>query len=145
LPDRWAIAVSVGFANSGFAGVVCGCVVSLIGNAPVTLHITPVAHPAERVLNLQSTIKVARTHGLKRIHNPDSPIGKRKTKQQKTTITEELSHPEVPQQISRHQDTRGVRALHTTQSSYLLPLPWQHHTWIAPAHRKTLRQQPFMI
>jgi hypothetical protein len=41
------------------------------------------------------------------------------------------------------QQARGVRALHTSKSSYLLPLPWQHHSWIAPAHRKTLRQQPF--
>jgi hypothetical protein len=41
------------------------------------------------------------------------------------------------------QQARGVRASYTSKSSYLLPLPWQHHSWIAPAHRKTLRQQPF--
>jgi hypothetical protein len=35
---------------------------------------------------------------------------------------------------------RGVSPL---RSSRFLPLPWQHHAWLAPAHRKTLRQQPF--
>jgi hypothetical protein len=43
----------------------------------------------------------------------------------------------------RTQHTREVRAIHSSQSSYLLPLPWQHHAWLAPPHRKTLRQQPF--
>jgi hypothetical protein len=41
------------------------------------------------------------------------------------------------------QVAKGQWVLHSSQPPYLLPLPWQHHSWLSPAHRKTLRQQPF--
>jgi hypothetical protein len=64
---------------------------------------------------------------------------------QPQTISEVLSHPETLSQKHPIRHPQGSLALPTSQSSYFLPLPWQHHAWIASPHRKTLRQQPFTL
>jgi hypothetical protein len=105
-----------------------------------------IAQPVEHPLQQPVTIQVTRPPQVqnKYRHIKDKPIGRTKIKEEKETPEgEPLHHPKVTPAISWIQDTRGVWALHTSHPSYLLPLPWQHHAWTAPAHRKTLRQQPF--
>jgi hypothetical protein len=51
--------------------------------------------------------------------------------------------PHLTSDIWKYHVTRIWEPL-SSPSSYFLPLLWQHHAWIAPAHRKTLRQQPFL-
>jgi hypothetical protein len=111
---------------------------------------SPVVLPAlamrlvERVLNIPIKAKVIRVLHKTRQgkSNRDIPVRKSKTTNI-TTTTEESSPQDLKSYWKQH--TRGVRALHTFHTSYLLPLPWQHHAWTAPAHRKALRQQPFTI
>jgi hypothetical protein len=90
-----------------------------------------------RILSLPKFSKIkAKNAFIKNTQaQPEAPkIPKTTTSQTKTLLT-----------IFWIQHARGVSALHTSHPSYLLPLPWQHQAWIAPAHRKALRQQPFSM
>jgi hypothetical protein len=95
-------------------------------------------HSAEGILSFASTNKVPRDFHRKSHHRKIKRLVHFDSKYQAST-----NHVAMPTN-SWLQATKGVKALHSFQSSYLLPLPWQHHAWIAPAHRKTLRQQPFL-
>jgi hypothetical protein len=77
-----------------------------------------------------------------RENNKAIPIDTKPIMQQRPTDSSPQQET-TPPRFWKH-DTRRVRDLLTSQSPSLLPLPWQHHAWTAPAHRKTLRQQPFL-
>ena len=54
------------------------------------------------------------------------------------------AHQDLTPKNSWIQSTSRAWVLPTSKHSSLLPLPWQHHAWTAPTHRKALRQQPFL-
>jgi hypothetical protein len=78
----------------------------------------------------------------KKIYRKTYAIGTLSPENHKT-VNQSTKHQNTTTKNHWIQTTRGERDLPTSHPPYLLPLPWQHHAWIAPAHRKALRQQPF--
>jgi hypothetical protein len=104
--------------------------------------ISTTTHPVEVLLPLR--LRFPRIQPVK----TTSTFNKNSKSQQATHTTHKITteHSSQTKALPTYlwiQQARGIRAL-TPKSSYLLPLPWQHHAWTAPAHRKTLCQQPFM-
>jgi hypothetical protein len=99
-------------------------------------------HSVQRIFTIPAPTQATRIPPLKGKHKTikDSHLDKKPIKQHRPLESSPQQATTTPS-FWKH-DTRGVRAL--LQSPYLLPLPWQHHAWTAPAHRKTLRQQPFL-
>jgi hypothetical protein len=113
----------------------------------VAIHISPaIVHPAERIVKSSLPQQITRISKVKYKHKSTTDIktGKTKTKQQ-TTTTETSTRRKASPTTLWIQHARGIWALHASKPSYLLPLPWQHQAWIAPTHRKTLRQEPFIV
>jgi hypothetical protein len=88
-------------------------------------------------------------------HSMITPIYTTKTRKPPSKVRQPYSHAQLASQSlcfprkafsMQPYDNHFYRdrgPLSTSHLSYLFPNVSQHHTWITPPHRKTLRQQPF--
>jgi hypothetical protein len=88
-------------------------------------------------------------------HSMSTPIYTKKTRKPPSKVRRPSSHAQLASQSPcfprkafsmQPYDNHFYRdrgPLPTSHLSYLFPNVSQHHAWITPPHRKTLRQQPF--